>query len=559
MKEISPSDVALMLRAHRAHGKNVAERKTAIPRVSLRKYKTTTMAYRRWIGRKVDEWLQTEAGRAAKALRCYWSMVAPLLGWAHEHAPPTAMRRFWQRCLKDFRVTGSVFAGRPVAGTGFASARGKNVRRCRATGRQGRPKNSEELWYALYHWFIDHRRFIRGRTGPKQLRPIAIALQEAISRSLLQQGLMPNPINLLSPRFWYEWRLWARVSWKHPTRKFKTTLKKYLARTRVYFYGLFLIRWFMVLAFGRDPLHEHSDQKGLQVNTATSKNAPTLELDGIPEVTIKDNAMQSRERMSICTTTMNFRPADAPDQHERRVPLEMMGRWSDATVANMILPPGGRYTVQNSPKGSYRLPHMEEFSRRHLARWTEARAEAHDIRIWGIDAFQVHNMRKMLHLPWEYGYFRWGPPGSTTDSWAIPDTDVHATVDRDFMDWNTASAVRQLRERPHKLPCETPQSCCSACVGIWEKFPHDDMVEAYRRRGLSNKLDGSEDWRMARRQASLFFNEKVNGPDLRRKAKFTVETFLRQFRPDQYTYDMLFQLVGLHMYDNDPECDGTFV
>ena len=161
----------------------------------------------------------------------------------------------------------------------------------------------EELWTALYHWFIDNRRFMKGRLGPRQLKPFARMLHLDITQAMIREGKIPQTINLDSNAWWVRWRLWARISWRKPTRKFKVSFAKYMARTRVYHCGLFLIRWFFVKAFGVDPEHWQSDQKGVQVNTATSKNAPTLERSGVRDVQIKDNAPQSRERISMMTTS----------------------------------------------------------------------------------------------------------------------------------------------------------------------------------------------------------------------------------------------------------------
>jgi hypothetical protein len=218
------------------------------------------------------------------------------------------------------------------------------------TGQQGRPRNSEELWYAMYHFFIDNRRYMKGRCGPMQLKPTAHLLQEAITAALLAAGKVPRPINLNNNGWWARWKKWGRISYKKPTRKFKTTQKKFMARSRVYLYGLFLLRWFMKLAFDVDPRHEQADQKGVQVNQATSKNEPTLEFDAVRECVIKDNAMQSRERVSQMTMTFGYNRAEVPDpaQRNRAAPLELLGRWTDEVVKRVEaqLPPGGRYTAQ---------------------------------------------------------------------------------------------------------------------------------------------------------------------------------------------------------------------
>ena len=166
-------------------------------------------------------------------------------------------------------------------------------------------------------------------------------------------------------------------------------------------------------------------------------------------------------------------------------------------------------------------------------------------------------MEEVRNTAWDYGYVRWGAPGGTTDAWSTNDTDLHAPMDRKFIQWNTASATAQLRARPGKVPTESPESVTNACIGIYEALDHDGMEENYKKRGLTNALDGSEDKLMAPRQRGIFYHPKVNGPMLRRRAKVEVEAFLRSFRDEEITYTLVHQLVHIGLYDNDPECDGT--
>ena len=563
LRQADPSSVALMLRGYREHRRAVDATEPKTAKFSTRAYKNSTIEYRRKIGKTIKKFLESDEGKAAKKKRKYWQILAPALGWAAEAAVPVKVSRFWKKCLTEYVTTGEGHnekGGRGPAGTAVVQARGKG-RRFRMTGLQGHPRNSEELWSALFHHFVDNRRYMKGRCGPMQLKPMAHLLQEAITAALLAAGKVPSPINLNNHGWWARWKKWGRISYKKPTRKFKTTLIKFMARSRVYLHGLFLLRWFMVLAFGVEPRHEQADQKGVQVNQATSKNEPTLEFDAVKEVTIKDNAMQSRERVSQMTMTFGYNRAEVPDpdQRNRLAPLELLGRWTDDVVRRVTaqLPPGDRYSAQGGPKGSYREKHMITWIHRHLSPWTPARAAAHDIRVLGIDSYQVHNMLIVMESSWEYGYVRWGPPGGTTDAWSTNDTDLHAPMDRKFVQWNTASATAQLRARPGKVPTESPESVTNACIGIYEAINHDEMEANYKKRGLTNALDGTEDKLMAQRQRSIFYHPKVNGPALRTQAKVEVEAFLRRFRKEEITYALVHQLVYIGRYDEDPECDGT--
>ena len=127
----------------------------------------------------------------------------------------------------------------------------------------------------------------------------------------------------------------------------------------------------------------------------------------------------------------------------------------------------------------------------------------------------------------------------------------------DFLAWNCESAQAQLRARPHTVPVETPQSCVSCCIALWENFDHSKLHEAYKKRGLTLALDGIEDWKMAARQSELFHHPIVDGPSQRRKAEATVDAYLAQYDPAEIKMEMVFDLVTLDLYDQDPDCCGT--
>ena len=554
LADLETPDVALILRSYRVamEDSNVAQKTPK--RVAMRPYRSSYITYRHWVGRTLDDWLRTPDGQAAQVARNYFPNVAPLLGWESTEPPPERVRNFWRRCRAEFLVYHGRGPGRPVGGAHGIAVGGRK----RRTGAQGQPRRCEGIWAGLFAWFIDNRRFIKGRVGPRQLLPVARRLQQASMVAMAKQGLRQVPAKL--NRNWFrDFRLWSGIGWRHCTSKFKISFKKYCARSRIFLFGLFVIRWFFVKAFGTDPRHEQNDQKGLQVNTAASKNKGTLELSAAHHVPILDDHAQSRERVSLMTSAFDYSTAEARGDAGpcRREPMEVLGRWTKPMLGRLRVPPGGRYSLQAGPKGSYRLEHVMKFMDRHLEEWSPARAKAVDYRIWGIDAYQVHNMDEVRAHAWDKGYIRWGSPGGTTDMWAVLDTDCHSWIDSEFEAWNTCNAQMQLRERPHKVPTVTPQSVVSAACSLWEAFPHSRTVDAFKTRGLSGSLDGKDDYLIQGKNKWLWEHPQVNGPAQRDKAEATVDAFLAQFTDrKEIEPEHIWQLVSYGMYDDDPECEG---
>ena len=198
------ADVAFILRSYRAAMGDSSDAQKKPERVAMRAYRSSYIKYRLWIGRTLYDWLKTPDGQAALAARSYFVKVAPLLGWESTQRPPAQVRSFWRRCRAEYVVDHGLGAGRPVAG-----AHGIGVsNRKRRTGTQGKLRKCEGVWAGLFAWFVDNRRYIKGRVGPRQLLPVARRLQQASLVAMAKQGLRVEPAKLY--RNWFrEFRLWA--------------------------------------------------------------------------------------------------------------------------------------------------------------------------------------------------------------------------------------------------------------------------------------------------------------------------------------------------------------
>ena len=254
-----------------------------------------------------------------------------------------------------------------------------------------------------------------------------------------------------------------------------------------------------------DPVHEQYDQTGMHLNEAGSKNMPTLSLPDQELIPILEDHMQTRSRISWVTCTFS-----SLSKAKRKPPLEVLLKAKTEQILKKLrLPPGRRYTLQVGPKGSYREEQMITFLERHLPEWSETRDAEHDYRILGLDAYAPHKSQRIVRLAWSRGYVSGSGsmvPAGGTGLVAGPDTDVHAWLENELQELQSMSAHNKLLERPHAVPSEKPQDMIDHAVMLWEFFDHTLGERSFKRNGLSNSLDGTEDF-MIDRDAKTFWEE----------------------------------------------------
>ena len=254
---------------------------------------------------------------------------------------------------------------------------------------------------------------------------------------------------------------------------------------------------------------------------------------------------------------------------DRDHPLEMMFKAKGRNVLSALrvhgrpappgagcgAPPGGggapqcKYTFTTSPSGSYRTEHVLDFLRQHLLKWTPERVARHDYRVLSLDAYRPHLSPDITKLAFERGYISHEGlmvPGGATGIVQGPDTDLHAWLEKELIGLQEASTSAKLSVRPGSTPSESRQSMVDYSIALWEMADHRQGVKSFKRNGLNNNLDGSED-KLITRSAREFWLE-LNMSAKRAICEIEVEQFLDALGREPHVGDV-FQL--LQPYSDD--------
>ena len=261
-------------------------------------------------------------------------------------------------------------------------------------------------------------------------------------------------------------------------------------------------------AFGHDLDIYGIDQKGIHMNEAGSRNTRTLEIQGAPVVALKQNHAATRDRVSIMTTvTSNKAAATRPGG----LPVEVLFRHKGKRKANFLeplraqLPPSANISIVTGPKGSYRQEHVYEFLERYLDVWTPERETAGDWRILYMDAYRSHLGAQMFDLCWSRGYVLLYHYGCTTGIAQVNDTDLHAELERIYVELETFGFQEKQAIDPSDIS-RTRQEVMDDIAETWRQCDHTQGVEGHKRTGLSVSLTGDEDPLIAR-EANMFWKD----------------------------------------------------
>ena len=529
-------------------------------------YKGSNLSYRIAEGKALRVWLDTEEGKAAAARNQTWVRAAEhmnmLTSNRKDRKNTTSLLR---RCLSlydnSLRRHG---VGRVREAPTWRSVPGSvEVPYClrqRSKGDQGAPSKMGELSVALFQWFVDRRILVAGRMNSKEIELQARTLLMAMCMRRLEGGVSPEP-PVINRRWLSRWRHTWGVSLRKPTRRFKVKRLVLLNRLETYWSNLLVTRIFLRKVYGIDPVQEQYDQKGVHFNEAGSKRTSTYEMPFRADPPLRENHAQTRERLSWMTCTFSVLDRVIPLEvmfkakgQRVLIPLKVHGRPARYGAGDRAPPGGGgapqcKYTFTTSPSGSYRTEHVLDFLRLHLLEWTPERAARRDYRLLSLDAYRPHLDARITALAFERGYISHEGlmvPGGATGIVQGPDTDLHAWLEKELIGLQEASTSAQLSVRPGSTPSENRQSMVNYGVALWEMADHKQGVKSFKRNGLNNSLDGSEDG-LITRSAKEFWLE-LNMSSKRAICEIEVEQFLDALGREPNVRDVV-QL--LQPYSND--------
>ena len=500
------------------------------PKQNVRFHKP--LAYRRMVGESALRFLRERFGSDATS-GPNWAALFCRKAWAYpeKKSVPKAMTSFVRRCVALVKRARPITGARRVGSD--MRARKPDADRKRVRGLQGRPAKCIPLREALFEWFVDVRRLVKGRISYRVVQLVALDMASHVIRKSAALGFKGVDMPLITKPWVRRFCRSYGISLRSPNRRYKVSFPKLLSRLRTMWLNLFRVRLLCWLFFGVAEMPiEGADQKGLHFNEAGSKLRPTLELCGTPEVILKENHSQTRQRLSLTTMTTSC----AHDIRNHAPPLEILFKGKTAkTIESLKRPEHVTFPLSFAfaEKGSYRVEHVLAFLQRHLKPWTPERAAAHDWRILQLDAFRPHVDPAVFDMCRDHGYVLVLHGGGTTGVCQVNDTDIHGPFSAEYVVREELSLhVQSLVQGSSWTPTRSPQDIVETSCEAWAGLDHELGIKGHKLCGLSIALDGSED-DLVSREARRFWDEAPGMPSLRREALAEVtEAFYEGKWPD---------------------------
>ena len=162
-----------------------------------------------------------------------------------------------------------------------------------------------------------------------------------------------------------------------------------------------------------------------------------------------------------------------------------------------------RVTVVTGPKGSYREEHILNFFEQHLEK-------KHRGRRWEfvfLDAYAPGLTDNCQRFCWQRGYILITHGGGASLVIQTNDTDHHLWVRKRFVELQTALMIRKARQTGGGLTELTRRENLDIMIEVLSDVAvHIQASKGYKKVGITNRLDGTEDW-MIKREAAVFWEE----------------------------------------------------
>ena len=185
--------------------------------------------------------------------------------------------------------------------------------------------------------------------------------------------------------------------------------------------------------------------------------------------------------------------------------VEVLCRAKSAKRTKFLsVPEGVQMSFQYADKGSYRQEHMLRYLSRWLDPMTPAREAAGDYRIMYLDVAKSHLADPVVEASWDRGYIPLFHYGCTTGVAQVNDTHCHGDFERIYLELEQAAFTRQQMLDPGYIG-RSLQQLVDDVAATWRALDPSQAVLGHKRVGLSNRLDGTEDW-LITREARFFWD-----------------------------------------------------
>jgi hypothetical protein len=232
------------------------------------------------------------------------------------------------------------------------------------------------------------------------------------------------------------------------------------------------------------------------------------------------------------------------EEHAKRIPgLELMfkaaGHLLEAKLQTYIRNRGCRWlSVVTGPKGSYREEHVLNYLERHLPPLTEGRRW----RVILMDAYGPQMSEAVRRLCWSRGYVVIIHGGGATGVTQVNDTDLHQHLRKAYLEKETAEMIRCSRLHPNGTHSPKPEQCIDWMIDVWSNPQlHLSAVAGFKKTGITNALDGSEDHLIVREAKHFWRSLRMDSQ--RQSAIHDVEVEVEQGRL-QWTFQSIYSIIA---------------
>ena len=232
------------------------------------------------------------------------------------------------------------------------------------------------------------------------------------------------------------------------------------------------------------------------------------------------------------------------EQHAQRIPgLELMfkaaGDVLEKKLQTFARSLGCNWlSVVTGPKGSYREEHVLQYLETHLPPMNEGRRW----RLLLLDAYAPQMSDAVRRLCWQRGYIVIIHGGGATGVTQVNDTDLRQHLRKTYVEHEMAAMIKEARLNPDSIPVPKCEQCVTWMANIWSNPQlHLNAVKGFKRTGITNALDGSEDLLIVR-EAGHFWNS-LNMPAQRSAALHDVSVEIEAERI-KWTFAEVYSLVS---------------
>lgn len=328
---------------------------------------------------------------------------------------------------------------------------------------------------------------------------------------------------------WFrKWEKEYGLAMRQANRKYSVPRQIVKERMEIVWVIIFRLRYFILLAFGYDPVLYNFDQSPYHHNETGSQDKCTLGIKGALVPVVEGNS-DCKSRWTANLTAQSKFPGYDPGNQLSRFPFPsaecmfkaeshgIVDKRLQAFRTNHNFPPW--FTVTTGPKGSYREADVIEWLKRHLEEWKPGR----DWRIYLCDDYKCHKGKVVWSLCWSRGYVRVVHGGGTTPVGQVPDTDLNEFV-RSAYSSRESELLLQKMQCGQTVPSLTHEECMTLMLGVLsDPALHIHASKGFKKTGHTvDLLSNKEDFEICR-EAGALWNERTTDGYANMRAKIDAE------------------------------------